>query len=126
LAPATPALGGLRAQAQSYRDEIKKEKLEIAGAAGSEAVKLQTYDQLTLRRGLAVQALADAVAQRDLARQDAERQHLYVQLISQPTLALDWARYPQMTFDLLFLLAICLGAFLLLRKLRDIAAEHRP
>ena len=68
LAPTAPALAGLRAQAKSYRDEIEKQKLEIAGAAGSEAVKLQTYDQLTLRRDFALAALASAVAQRDLAR----------------------------------------------------------
>jgi len=126
LAPTTPALASLRAQAQSYRDEIEKRKFEIAGPEWSEAVKLQTYDQLTLQRALAVQALADAVAQKDLARFDAERQHLYVQIILQPSLALDWPRYPQTTFDLLFLLATCLGVFLVLRKLRDIAAEHRP
>ena len=125
LAPTSVSLSGLRSQAQSYRDEIEKRKLEIAGTGGSEAVKLQTYDQLIVRRGLALQALADAVTQREQARQDAARQHLYVQLISKPNLALDWPRYPQTTFDLLALLAICLGAFQVLRKLRDIASEHR-
>ena len=126
LAPTSPTLAGLRAQARSYRDEIKKEKLEIAGAAGSEAVKLQTYDLLTLRRGLALQALADAVGQRELARQDAERHHLYVQLITQPNLAADWPRYPQTTFDLITLLGICLQVFQVLRKLNDFAAHHLP
>jgi capsular polysaccharide transport system permease protein len=126
LAPAAPALAGLRAQAHSYSDEIKKQMLEIAGATGSEAIKLQTYEQLTLRRDFALAALAGAVAQRDLARQDAERQHLYVQVVSKPSLPLDWARYPQTTLDLLILFAICLGVFQLLRKLRDVALEHRP
>jgi capsular polysaccharide transport system permease protein len=126
LAPRAPALAGLRAQAHSYSDEIRKQMLEIAGATGSEAVKLQTYDQLTLQRDFALAALANAVAQRDLARQDAGRQHLYVQVVSKPSLPLDWARYPQTTLDLLMLFAICLGAFQLLRKLRDIALEHRP
>jgi capsular polysaccharide transport system permease protein len=126
LAPTAPALSGLRAQTHSYSGEIEKEMLEIAGANGSEAVKLQTYDQLTLRRDFALAALTNAVAQRDLARQDAARQHLYVQVVSKPSLPLDWARYPQTTLDLLMLFAICLGAFQLLRKLRDVALEHRP
>jgi capsular polysaccharide transport system permease protein len=126
LAPTVPALAGLRAQAHSYSDEIEKQMLEIAGATDSEAVKLQTYDQLMLRRDFALTALANAVAQRDLARQDAERQHLYVQVVSKPSLPLDWARYPQTTLDLLMLFAICLGAFQLLRKLRNVALEHRP
>ncbi len=77
-----------------------------------------------LRRGLAASALSDAVSQRDPAREDAQRQHLYLQLISQPNLSRDWARYPQTSLDLLALLAICLAFFQVLRKLRDFAAEH--
>jgi capsular polysaccharide transport system permease protein len=126
LARGSPTLEALRAQAQSYRDEIEKRKMEIAGASGSEAIKLETYDQLSLRRTLAAQALSDAVTQRDHARQTAEQQHLYIQLISQPNLARDWARYPQASLDLLALLAVCLAVFQVLRKLRDFAAEHRP
>lgn len=125
LKTASPQLAALRAQAQSYRDVIHDLTLEIAGGAGSEGVKLQSYDLLALQLVLAVQGLADAVGQRDQARQDAARQHLYVQRITQPNLPLDWARYPQVTLDLLVLLAICLGLFVVLRHLRDFALEHK-
>ena len=37
LTPTSPNLAPLRAQAQSYRAEIDKRKLEIAGSSGSEA-----------------------------------------------------------------------------------------
>jgi capsular polysaccharide transport system permease protein len=126
VTPTSPALSGLRAQAQSYRGEIEKRKLEIAGSVGSEATKLETYEQLTLRRELAAKALAAAAAQRDQARQDAERQHLYIQMITQPNLSSDFARYPRVTLDLFALLAICLAVFQLLRKVGEVAAEHRP
>lgn len=126
LTPTSPQIAALRAQAKSYRDEIQKRELEIAGASGSEAVKLQTYDQLTLQRDLAAKSLTDAATQREQAREDDQRQHLYIQLISQPNLSLDWARYPQTTLDLLVLLAICLTVFYVLRKLRDFAVEHHP
>ena len=126
VTPTSPALTGLRAQAQSYRGEIEKRKLEIAGSVGSEATKLETYEQLTLRRDLAAKELAAAAAQRDRARQDAERQHLYIQMITQPNLSRDFARYPRATLDLLALLALCLAMFQLLRKVGEIAAEHRP
>jgi capsular polysaccharide transport system permease protein len=122
-APTSPLVRGMLAQAQSYRDEIKKRNLEIAGTGGSEAVKLQTYDLLTLRRSLALQALGDAVLQRELARQYVEQQHLYIELISKPNLA-DWPRYPQTTFVLLALLGICLAVFQVLRYLDRIAAQH--
>ena len=125
LTTASPQLSGLRAQAQSYRDEIARRTLEMAGGPESEAVKLQSYDQLTLRRDLAVQALSDAVAQREETRQDAKRQHLFVQIVTPPSLSLDWARYPRITLNLLALLAICLAVFVVLRKLCDAALEHR-
>ena len=125
IAPTSPNLAGLRAQAQSLLAEIEKRKLEIAGSAGSEAVKLQTYDQLTLRRDLAGKELADAVTERDKARQDAQSQHLYIQIITRPKLSRDFARYPRMTLDLLALLALCLAVFQVLRKLGEVAAEHR-
>ncbi|MBV9287537.1 MAG: hypothetical protein JO288_06905 [Hyphomicrobiales bacterium] len=126
LSPTAPQIAALRAQAKSYSDEIQKRELEIAGTTGSEAAKLQTYDQLTLQRDLAARALTDAVAQRDQAREDAARQHLYIQLIAQPNLSLDWARYPRATLDLLALLAVSLMVFYVLLKLRDFALEHNP
>ena len=126
VTPTSPTLTGLRAQAQTYRAEIEKRKLEIAGTTGSEASKLETYEQLTLQRDLAAKALQAAAAQRDQARQDAERQHLYIQMITQPNLSRDFAKYPRVTLDLLVLLAICLAMFQLLRKVGQVAAEHRP
>ena len=80
---------------------------------------------MSLRRDLAGKELADAVTQRDKAREDAESQHLYIQIISQPKLSRDFARYPRMTLDLLALLALCLAVFQVLRKLGEVAAEHR-
>ena len=125
IAPTSPQLAGLRASADSYRKEIEERKLEIAGSAGSEAVKLEQYEKLLLERELAAKALAAAETERNQARQDTERQHLYVQLISRPNLSADFARYPRVSLDLLALLAVCLGVFQLLRLLGGITAEHR-
>lgn len=125
IAPSSPMLAGLRAQADSYRNEIDKRRLEIAGSAGSEAVKLEQYEKLVLERDLAAKALAAAAAQRDQARQDTERQHLYIQLISRPNLSNDYARYPRTGLILLALVAVCLGIFQLLRLLGGLTAEHR-
>ncbi|RBP08686.1 capsular polysaccharide transport system permease protein [Roseiarcus fermentans] len=125
IAPNAPSLAGLRAQADSYRKEIGKRQLEIAGSVGSEAAKLEQYEKLVLQRDLAGKALAVASAERDQAQQDTESQHLYVQLISKPNLSTDFAKYPRVSLDLLALLAICLGVFFLLRQLGGIAAEHR-
>lgn len=126
LAPNSPSLSGLHAQADSFHKEIEKRTLEIAGSARSEAEKLEQYEKLVLMRDLAGKALANAEQERNQAQQDKERQHLYVQMISRPNLSFDFARYPRVTLDLLVLLALCLGVFQLIRLLGGIAAEHRP
>ena len=125
ITPTSPNLASLRAQAQSYRAEIEKRKLEIAGSSGSEADKLETYEELTTRGELAAKALAAAVAERDQARQDAERQHLFIQVIARPNLSSDYARYPRRGLILLVLLAVCLTGFQILRKVGGIAGVHR-
>ncbi len=124
ITPTSPNLAALRAQAEAYRAEIDKRKHEIAGPAGSEADKLETYDELTTRAGLAATSLAAAIAERDQARETAMRQHLFIQVIARPNLALDYARYPRRVLDLLVLLAICLTAFQILRKVADSRAQH--
>ncbi len=124
ITPTSPNLAALRAQARSYRAEIEKRQLEIAGSSGSEADKLATYEELTTRGELAAQALAAAVAERDQARDSAERQHLFIQVISRPNLSRDYARYPRKTLDLAVLLALCLTLFLILRKVGGTAGAH--
>ena len=124
ITPTSPNLAALRAQAQSYRAEIEKRQLEIAGSSGSEADKLATYEELTTRGELAAQALAAAVAERDQARNSAERQHLFIQVIARPNLSGDYARYPRKTLDLTVLLAICSSLFLILRKVGGTAGAH--
>ena len=124
ITPTSPNLASLRAQAQAFRAEIEKRKREIAGPSGSEADKLETYDELTTRAGLAATSLAAAISERDQALQNARRQHLFIQVISNPNLALDYARYPRRMLDLLVLMAICLSAFQILRKVSAFRAEQ--
>jgi len=72
IAPTSPNLAGLRAQAQAIRAEIEKRNLEIAGSEGSEAVKLGTYELLMLREQLAANVLRLAQAERDQAWQELQ------------------------------------------------------
>lgn len=126
MTPTSPNLTPLRAQAKSFRAEIDKRKREIAGPSGSEADKLETYDELTTRAQLAASTLTAAVTERDQARQAAERQHLFIQIISRPNLPRDYARYPWRVLGLLGLLAICLAVFVVLVKIvGGSAGAHR-
>ena len=124
IAPTSPTLAALRAQAQSYRDQIEKRRLEITGASGTEADKLEKYDQLTTRAQLAATRLAFAQNERDQARQDVERQHLFIQVIARPNLSRYYARYPRTMLDLLVLLGLSLLAFYSLRKIAGTRSEY--
>jgi capsule polysaccharide export protein KpsE/RkpR len=100
------------------------DELEIAGSSASEADKLERYEQLTTQAQLAATTLATAVADRDQARQNLVRQHLFFQVISRPNLSRDYARYPRRALDLLLLLGLCLAAFYSLRKVGGMAKYH--
>ena len=124
LTPGKPGLKNLEEQAKAYRAAIEKRKLEMAGSSASMAAKLEKFEQLMLRRALAVKTLESAVANREKARQDATQQHLYIQLITQPTLSLDYPKYPRSIRDMLAVLAVSLIVFYLLSSLRKITSEH--
>jgi len=123
LAPASPATASLREKAQSYRDEISREKLLIVGRDSSMASKLGDFEQLVLEREIAGKALAGAENNRDRARQEAEQQHLYLQVIVAPNLP-DQAKYPR---RLLYFFGTAIAAYLLYSTCRAVvksALEH--
>jgi capsular polysaccharide transport system permease protein len=125
LSPNNPGLKSLKEQARAYRETIEKRKLEMAGSSASMAAKLEKFDQLMLRRTLAVKTLESAVANREKARQDASQQHLYIQLVAKPSLSVDYATYPHSVRDILGVLVFSLIVFYLLNCLRQITSEHR-
>src|SRR5215472_7806566 len=109
LSPASPAIPPLRERIRTYQEQIEQEKLKIVGADRSLAAKLSEFERLTLERQLAAREMDSALAGLTAARQDAQRQHLYLQRITGPNLA-DEARYPRrvlgVTMTLLLFLAI--------------------
>ena len=126
ISPTSPSLNGLRAQSRALSAEIEKRKLEAAGSVGSEAEKLETYDNLQTTGQIAAQSLSAVTVERDQAQQNAERQHIFIQMIAKPNLALDYARYPRVGLDLLILLGMCLAVFQASRKIRDVISGAGP
>ena len=121
LTPDSPVIAGLRAKVQSYRDEISRERTMIVGHGL--ATKLGAFEKLVLEREISAKALASAEANRDRARQEAEQQHLYLQVVVEPNVP-DQAKYPR---RLLYFAATCLAAFLAhmcARAFIESAMEH--
>lgn len=123
LTPSNPGISSLREKAQSYRDEVGREKLLIVGRGSSMATKLGEFEQLVLEREIAAKALASAENNRVRTRQEAEQQHLYLQVIVAPNMS-DQAKYPR---RFLYFFATALTAFLVYASCRafvDSAMEH--
>lgn len=123
MTPSNPNLPALKEKAVSYRREIDKLKRLIVGGENSMSSKLQVYEQFMLEREIAGRALAAAELNRLKARQEADRQHLYLQTIVEPNLP-DQYTYPRRLLYLLGMMGLCGIIYLIARSLSEIAMEH--
>jgi capsular polysaccharide transport system permease protein len=125
LSPSSPALPALRERIRTVKEQIEKEKRKIVGADQSLATKLADFEKLTLDRELAAREMDSALANLTTARQDAQRQHLYLQRISEPNLA-DEARYPRRLLGIAIAFAAFFALFILVNAVYKSIREHRP
>lgn len=124
LSPSSPAIPPLREKIRTYQEQIDREKLKIVGADRSLSGRLAEFEKLTLERQLAARQMDSALANLTAARQDAQRQHLYLQRITQPNLA-DEARYPRRFLTLAAAFGLFLAAFVVVNTVLKGFREHR-
>jgi capsular polysaccharide transport system permease protein len=86
-APKSPAIQSLAARADALQRQIDEERANLAGGDGSLAPTVSNYERLTLLRDLAEKDVAAAQSGLESARQEAQRQHLYIQTPVMPNLA---------------------------------------
>ena len=96
----------------------------MAGAQGSLAPKISTYEDLVLNREFADKQLAAATAALTTAEQEARRQKLYLDRIVNPSLP-DEAMEPRRWLSLLTVFASCLLIYGLLWLMWAGVREHR-
>jgi capsular polysaccharide transport system permease protein len=93
-APESPAGQALSVRADALQRQIDQERAKLAGGAGSLAPTVSSYERLTLLRELAEKDVAAAQGAMESARQEAQRQHLYIQMPIAPNLS-DESTEPQ-------------------------------
>lgn len=81
-----PQIPVLRARIQLLEGEIQKESEKIAGGGFSLASKAADFQRLALEKEFADRQLASAMASLEQARNEAQRQQLYLERIVQPSL----------------------------------------
>ena len=85
-APDSPAGQTMLVRAQALQKQIDQERAKLAGSSSSLAPTVSTYERLTLLRELAEKDVANAQGALELARQEVQRQHLYIQMPVAPNL----------------------------------------
>ena len=86
LARNNPKVSALRNRIRSLEEEIASALARVAGKGGSLSDKSAEYTRLTLEQEFADNQLAAALASLEQARNEAQRQQLYLERIVQPSL----------------------------------------
>jgi capsular polysaccharide transport system permease protein len=121
--PFSPTLPPLRARLAAMQDQIGVERARLAGTDDALASKLSAYEQLALVRDIADKSLAEAMSLHERARQEAQRQRIYLELIVSPSQP-DQALEPQRLRAFASVLAAGFMAFALFWILAVSAREH--
>lgn len=122
-APDSPRVAALRVRLQAIDTQIAEQRTGIAGGDGSLASKLADYEKLVLERELATKALTSALATLEQARQDGQRQQLYLERIVEPHLP-DFPAGPARLLSVLTAVGLGLCVYLIVSTLGRWIWEH--
>lgn len=125
VTPENPQIQGLQAREKSLRKEIAQQLRGISGSGrGSLSNQAADYQRLSLENQLAEQQLAAAMTSLESAKAEADRQQLYLEVISQPSLP-DLAHEPKRLYNIVATLIIGLMVYGILSLLIASVREHR-
>ena len=85
-APSSPLLPAMRARIDALESQIAQERSRIVGSGAALSQKVGAYEQLLLNSEVAARELASAKSSFELARQELNKQQLYLETISSPSL----------------------------------------
>ena len=86
LNPDGPQINSLRARAEALTQRIAAETAKLAGKDDSLSGKVSTYERLSTMKTLSDKMLAGAMLSLETARQEAARQQIYVEQVTEPNL----------------------------------------
>lgn len=121
--PQSPQIAAIANRIKAFEDQIRQERLGLAGSANSMAPQIAEYERLQLEREFADRLLSAAVGSLETARQDAQRQQIYVELVVSPR-ATDYPAYPYRTLWILATLAVAGLGFVILRSIGRNIRRH--
>lgn len=121
--PNNPGIPTQRAKIAALEDRVRVERSKLAGGDDSLASKIASYEQLALRRDLADKALAASMNALDTARQEARRQHIYVEQVVEPNLP-DESMQPERLRSIISVMVFGFAAFAVIWIISVGSGEH--
>ncbi|PNM02613.1 capsule biosynthesis protein [Pasteurella multocida] len=122
ISPNNPQVQTLLARASSIRKEMQQQVQQVLGGRNSIVTQTAEYQRLVLNNTLAQQQLGTAITSLQNARSEADRQQLYLEIISYPNEP-DLALEPYRLYNILATLFISLILYgitlLLLASIRE-------
>ena len=123
LTKENPQIPVLKKRIQMLETEIELESARVAGGGRSLASKAAEFQRLALEKEFADKQLASALASLEQARNEAQRQQLYLERIAQPSLP-DAAMEPRRVRNILTTLVLGLVAWGVLTMIVAGIKEH--
>lgn len=123
MARENPQIPVLKKRIQTLETDIEHESSRVAGGARSLASKAAEFQRLALEKEFADKQLASALASLEQARNEAQRQQLYLERIAQPSLP-DAAMEPRRLRAILAVFVLGLIAWGVLSMLIAGIKEH--
>lgn len=122
--PQNPQIPALQNRAKTLQSEIEKETTKVTGGQKSLANKAAEFQRLALETDFANKQLASALASLESARNEAQRQQVYLERIAYPSLP-DVAQEPRRLRSILASFVIGLVAWGILSMLLAGVREHQ-
>lgn len=122
--PQNPQIPSLQNRAQTLRDEIANESTKVTGGKKSLANKAGEFQRLALESEFANKQLAATLSSLESARNEAQRQQVYLERIAQPSLP-DVAQEPRRLRSIFATFILGLAAWGILTMLLAGVREHQ-
>lgn len=125
VTPDNPQIDGLQTRERSLLGEISRQTKLMTGATGrSIANKAAEYQHLMLDNDLAEKQLTVAIGSLETAKAEAERQQLYLEVVSKPSKP-DMAQLPSRLYNTVATLIISLMVYGICSLLSASIREHK-
>lgn len=122
--PQNPQIPSLESRARTLESEMAKETTKVTGGHKSLANKAADFQRLALESEFANKQLASTMTSLELARNEAQRQQVYLERIAQPSLP-DVAQEPRRLRSIVAVLALGLIVWGVLSMLVAGIREHQ-